>query len=178
MNYRMINNHIADRLSLSETYSYLILALKSDYETLVSNINQETLAAMVGVNRSTIQDHITKMAENEIIYKSLHLGYINNHGSKKCQYKLIYDISPKYGTPEHWVWIDIGLLDKEPISKELKAFLVKLKIMCFNNTNECHYSIRKLEEAGIGIKRSSIDKYLKQAEALGYITRKKGIITL
>jgi len=118
------------------------------------------------------------MADLRIIDKTLNKGYINEHGSKKCQYTLKYDISPKHGTPEHWVWIDIGLLDNEPISKELKAFLVKLKIMCYNYTNECHYSIRGLEEAGIGLKKSSIDKYIRQAEDLEYITRKNGIITL
>lgn len=44
MNYRMINNRIADVLSPLEAYTYFCLAIKSDFETFLSNVNQTTLA--------------------------------------------------------------------------------------------------------------------------------------
>ena len=61
MNYRMINNHVAEELSLSETYTYLILALKSDYETYKSAIKQSTLSDMVGLCENQLREHLDKM---------------------------------------------------------------------------------------------------------------------
>ena len=170
MNYRMINNHVAEELSLSETYTYLILALKSDYETYKSTIKQSTLSDLVGLCENKTRDHLDKMHDLGIIYKGRDDFYTNGHGGKKCKYKLLYDINGKHNTPEHWVYIDIGLLDREPISKELKAFLVKAKICCYNYTNYFEYSAREMAPL-VNLGHSSVSKYISQAIKLGYIVK-------
>lgn len=170
MNYRMINNHVAEELSLSETYTYLILALKSDYETYKSAIKQSTLSNMVGLCENQLREHLDKMKNRGLLLKVRDEFYINGHGGKKCRYELIYDINTYYNMPVHWVYIDIGLLDKEPISKELKAFLVKAKICCYNYTNYFEYSAREMAPL-VNLGHSSVSKYISQAIELGYIKK-------
>ena len=74
------------------------------------------------------------------------------------------------------VLIDEQLL-REPISRELKGFLVLLKCRCLNSTNVCLYSGRKLADT-LCLKKSRVNYYLNQAEELGYIKRKRNTITL
>ena len=172
MNYRMINNHVAEDLSLSETYTYMELAKKSDYKTHRSVIKQSTLSDLVGLCENQLRAHLDKMKDRGLILKERDEFYINGHGGKKCRYELIYDINGYYNTPEHWVYVDVGLLDKEPISKELKAFLVKAKICCYNYTNYFEYSAREMAPL-VNLGHSSVSKYISQAIKLGYIERKK-----
>lgn len=172
MNYRMINSHVAEKLTLSETYTYIILALKTDYRTLLSNINQSTLSELVGLTEDWTREHLNKMASVGIIRKDYNEFYFMGKGKKKCRYKLLYDMNGNHNTPEHWVYIDIGLLDKEPISKELKAFLVKAKICCYNYTNYFEYSAREMAPL-VNLGHSSISKYISQAKELGYIKEEK-----
>ena len=172
MNYRMINNHVAEDLSLSETYTYMELAKKSDYKTHRSVIKQSTLSDLVGLCENQLREHLDKMKDRGLILKERDEFYINGHGGKKCKYELLYDINGYYKTPEHWVYIDIGLLDKEPISKELKAFLVKAKICCYNYTNYFEYSAREMAPL-VNLGHSSVSKYISQAIKLGYIVKKK-----
>ena len=63
MNYRKLNNGIAEVLSPAECYTYFCLTLKSDFKTLESNVKQETLAEYVGISTSTIQRHLAKMCD-------------------------------------------------------------------------------------------------------------------
>lgn len=172
MNYRMINNHVAEDLSLSETYTYMELAKKSDYKTHRSVIKQSTLSDLVGLCENQLREHLDKMKDRGLILKERDEFYINGHGGKKCRYELIYDINGYYNTPEHWVYVDVGLLDKEPISKELKAFLVKAKICCYNYTNYFEYSAREMAPL-VNLGHSSVSKYISQAIKLGYIVKKK-----
>ena len=172
MNYRMINNHVAEELSLSETNTYMELAKKSDYKTHKSVIKQSTLSDLVGLCENQLREHLDKMKDIGLILKERDEFYINGHGGKKCRYELIYDINAYYKTPEHWVYVDVGLLDKEPISKELKAFLVKAKICCYNYTNYFEYSAREMAPL-VNLGHSSVSKYISQAIKLGYIVRKK-----
>ena len=172
MNYRMINNHVAEELSLSETNTYLELAKKSDYKTHKSVIKQSTLSDLVGLCENQLREHLNKMKDRGLILKERDEFYINGHGGKKCRYELIYDINLYYNMPVHWVYVDIGLLDKEPISKELKAFLVKAKICCYNYTNYFEYSAREMAPL-VNLGHSSVSKYISQAIKLGYIKKEK-----
>ena len=172
MNYRMINNHVAEELSLSETNTYLELAKKSDYKTHKSVIKQSTLSDLVGLCENQLREHLNKMKDRGLILKERDEFYINGHGGKKCRYELIYDINLYYNMPVHWVYVDIGLLDKEPISKELKAFLVKAKICCYNYTNYFEYSAREMAQL-VNLGHSSVSKYISQAIKLGYIKKEK-----
>ena len=93
MNYRMINNHVAEELSLSETNTYLELAKKSDYKTHKSVIKQSTLSDLVGLCENQLREHLNKMKDRGLILKERDEFYINGHGGKKCRYELIYDIN-------------------------------------------------------------------------------------
>lgn len=172
MNYRKINNNICKSLTLNETHTYMMLALKSDYETFESNVKQDTLAEVSGKSVDTIKDHLYKMNKLGLIETETKNIEKKNLKFRKNKYTLKYDISPKYDEPEHWVEIDVDLLSKENISKELKGFLIKLKICCFNYTNYTHYSTRELAEQ-MGMGKSSVDNYLRLAEKLGYIKWKR-----
>lgn len=89
---------------------------------------------------------------------------------RKNQYLLLYDIDED-GLISHYVYID-GKLINEPIKRELKGFLILLKIRCLNYTNICAYSVRELSET-LTIGKSMVNNYLKMAEETGYIKRDK-----
>ena len=62
-----------------------------------------------------------------------------------------------------------------PISKQLKGFLILLKCKCLNGSNTCKYTQTELAEE-LNISRSTVSRYLEQAEKMGYIKRDdKGI---
>ena len=92
-------------------------------------------------------------------------------------------VKGKYGTfsryeyeldTEHYVLIGNTLYD-EPISKELKGFLVLLKCKCLNGTNTCKYSQNMLAKE-LGLSASTISRYIRQATELRYVKKdKKGI---
>jgi DNA-binding transcriptional ArsR family regulator len=66
----------------------------------------------------------------------------------------------------------------EPIRKELIGFPVQLKLRCLNFTNLCRYSVRELA-ATLPYSKSTVDRYLIEAEEKGYIKRdKQGIMLL
>jgi DNA-binding transcriptional ArsR family regulator len=66
---------------------------------------------------------------------------------------------------------------KEPIRRELIGFLVQLKLRCYNYTNLCQYSVRDLADTLV-YKKSTVGRYLIEAEELGYIKRDKDGIHL
>lgn len=166
MNYRRITEKIADKLNLSESYTFYCLAMKSDFNSLESHVMQETLAKVVGVDVSTIQRHLYKFKEEGLV--DIESKYIKGKTNpiKINVYRL---------TDENYKYITDQLL-KEPISNELKGFLLLLKCRCYNCTNDCQYSVRGLADT-LQIGKSTVDKYLKLAEESGYIKRdkKKGI---
>ena len=173
MNYRKLNNGIAEVLSPAECYTYFCLTLKSDFETLESNVNQDTLAEYVGVSTSTIQRHLAKIEEGGFIWVDRKTHKDNKNIFKKNHYTLLYDFSI-YGDDcgfVHWVMVGEKLV-REPISNELKGFLIMLKIRCLNYTNTCGYSVRGLADT-LSIGKTMVDKYLQQAEELGYVKRNK-----
>lgn len=176
MNYRKLNNRIAEVLSPAECYTYFCLTLKTDFETLVSNVNQDTLAEYVGVSTSTIQRHIAKFDDEGLIWIDRETYKDNGNIFKKNHYTLLYDFSLHDDGFVHWVMVDEKLV-KEPISNELKGFLIMLKIRCFNYTNICGYSVRGLADT-LSIGKTMVDRYLLKAEELGYIKRDKKTIKI
>lgn len=155
-------------LKPKECVTYLALALKSDYHTLKSSVNEETLATDLGVSLPTIKRHIKKFKDEGLI--TVDTKYFRGTGNviKKNYYQL---------SSRHYDEIDVKKLLDLPIGADLKGFLALLKAMCLDCTNICKLPPSKLEES-LTIGKRRIEQYLKEAEDLGYIKHKKGAIIL
>ena len=162
MNYRKIPQAVADKLRPIEAYTYLALASKSDYETNESNVNEETLAELTGLKRERISIFISKF-HNERIIKRITERRKGKSGAFLFNHYYLYT--------DNYSLISVDLL-KEPIRKELIGFLVQLKLRCYNFTNLCQYSVRDLAKTLVYTK-STVDRYLLEAEKFGYIKRDK-----
>lgn len=166
LSYRRITENIAGKLDLLEAYLFYCLALCSDCYTMVSNVKQESLTQFYGIKND---DQIRKWLHK---FEDLNLIQIDKQ-----------PIKGKYGSfdrysyilnTEHYVLISKKLYS-EPISRQLKGFLVLLKCKCLNGTNTCQYIQSELARV-LNISESSVSRYLKQAEDSGYIKRDdKGI---
>ena len=167
MNYRKIPQAVADKLRPIEAYVYLLLASKSDYNTNESNVNEDTLAEQTGLRRETISIYITKF-DNEGIIKKTTERRKGDNGTFLFNHYYLYT--------DNYSLISMDLLN-EPISRELIGFLVQLKLRCYNFTNLCQYSVRDLADTLV-YSKSTVDRYLIEAEELGYIKRDKDGIHL
>ena len=166
MNYRKITQLVADELRPLEAYTYLLLASKADYNTLESKVNQSTLAELSGLNIKTIGNHLNKMESR---------GIITVQRDRKVGASGAFKFNTYYLTDENYSLISVDLLN-EPIRKELIGFLVQLKLRCWNYSNLCRYSVRELANT-LPYSKSTVDRYLIEAERKGYIRRnEKGII--
>jgi DNA-binding MarR family transcriptional regulator len=166
MNYRKIPQSVADELRPLEAYIYFLLASKSDYNTLESKVNQSTLAELSGLNIKTIGNHLNKMESR---------GIITVQRDRKVGASGAFKFNTYYLTDENYSLISVDLLN-EPISKELIGFLVQLKLRCWNYSNLCRYSVRELADT-LPYTKSTVERYLIEAELKGYIKRnEKGII--
>lgn len=166
LSYRRITETIAGKLDLLEAYLFYCLALCSDCYTMISNVKQEALAEFYGIKK---EEQIRQWLHK---FESLNLIQIDKHPIKgkygsfdRCRYTL---------NTEHYVLISKKLYS-EPISRQLKGFLVLLKCKCLNGTNTCQYIQNELAQV-LNISPSTVSRYLKQAEDSGYIKRDdKGI---
>ena len=149
-----------------EAYLFYCLALKSDFLTNESYITQDSLAKFYGIKDvDQIREWLYKFQSKGllIIVKNKVKGRYGTF--QKCKYIL---------NAEHYNMIS-DLLKEEPISSQLKGFLILLKCKCLNGTNTTLYSQNQLaNELKIG--KSTISNYLSEAESKGYISRdSKGI---
>ena len=164
--YRKITKNMAGKLKPKEAYLFYCLALKSDFITYESNIEQESLAKEYGIeDTDQISDWLYKFQSYGLL-RIIKLNIKGQYGKfQKCRYLLNTD---------NYVFIS-DLLKDEPISRQLKGFLILLKCKCLSGTNTTLYSQNKLaKELGIG--KSTISNYMKEAEEKGYITKdEKGI---
>lgn len=164
--YRKITSNIAGKLNLLEAYLFYCLALCSDCYTMESHVKQENLANFYGIKKT---DRI-----REWLHKFESLGLVRIDKS---------DIYGQYGKfnrcsyqsdTEHYVLITNKLYD-EPISRELKGFLILLKCLCLNGTNTTLYSQNRLAEE-LNLSTGTISKYINEAIDKGYVKKdKKGI---
>ena len=165
MNYRKIPQIVADKLKPLEAYIYLVLASKSDFETYESNVNEDILAEETGLCRETISTHICDFDKKGVI-KKITERRKGDSGAFLFNHYYLYT--------ENYSLISMDLL-KEPIKRELIGFLVQLKLRCYNFTNLCQYSVRELAGT-LNYSKSTVERYLQEAESSGYIKRdKKGI---
>lgn len=164
--YRKITSNIAGKLNLLEAYLFYCLALCSDCYTMESHVKQENLANFYGIKKT---DQI-----REWLHKFESLGLVSIDK---------FDIYGQYGKfnrcsyqsdTEHYVLITNKLYD-EPISRELKGFLILLKCLCLNGTNTTLYSQNRLAEE-LNLSTGTISKHINEAIDKGYVKKdKKGI---
>lgn len=168
MNYRKIPQLVADELRPLEAYTYLLLASKSDYNTLESKVNQSTLAEQSNLDVKTIRNHLNKMESK---------GIVTVQRERKVGASGTFKFNTYHLSDENYSLISVDLLN-EPIKKELIGFLVQLKLRCLNFTNLCRYSVRDLADT-LPYSKSTVDRYLIEAEEKGYVKRdKQGIMLL
>lgn len=176
MNYRRITEMIGNHLNLTEAYTYFCLAIKSDRESLFSKIKQENLAKYISDNGYTDKDSISVWTVRDHLKKFKDCGLITRDTKTTVKGMQVTKQNTYQLTDEHYVLIDEAIV-KEPISNELKGFLILLKTRCINSTNLCKYSIRELADT-LAVGKSTVGKYLKLAEEAGYIKRDSNGITL
>ena len=166
MQYRKITELLAGRLKPKEAYLFYCLALKSDFLTNESYITQDSLAEFYGIKDV---DQI-----REWLYKFQSKGLLTMVKSKvkgrygtfqKCKYTL---------NAKHYIMIS-ELLKEEPISSQLKGFLILLKCKCLNGTNTTKFSQNQLAKE-LGISVGAISQYMKDAIDNAYVCKdEKGI---
>ncbi len=161
--YRKITSNIAGKLNLLETYLFYCLALCSDCYTMESHVKQENLAHFYGIKDT---DQIREWLHK---FESLRLIMIDKtdvHGQygtfNRCSY---------LSNTEHYVLITNQLYN-EPISKQLKGFLILLKCVCLNGTNTTLYSQKKLAKE-FHLSTGTISRYMKEAIDNGYVKKDK-----
>lgn len=164
--YREITSNIAGKLDLLEAYLFYCLALCSDCYTMESYIKQDNLTNFYGIKKT---DQI-----REWLHKFESIGLVRIDKYDICgQYGKFNRCSYQLNT-EHYVLITNKLYD-EPISRELKGFLILLKCKCLNGTSTTLYSQNKLAEE-LGLAKGTVSKYINEAEEKGYVKRnEKGI---
>ena len=154
------------RLKPKQAYLFYCLALKADLKTYESRIKQTTLANEYGIKDiDQIRDWLYKFQAQGLV-RIVKLNIKGQYGKfQRCRYFLNTD---------NYVMVS-EILKDEPISTQLKGFLILLKCRCLNGTNTTLYSQNKLaEEMKIG--KSTISNYMKEAIDKGYITKdEKGI---
>lgn len=121
LSYRKITETIAGKLDLLEAYLFYCLALNSDCYTMESNIKQENLTKFYGIKKEDqVREWLHKFEELNLITidKTPTQGKYGTFD--RCKYTL---------NTEHYVLISNTLYD-EPISRQLKGFLVLLMCKC------------------------------------------------
>ena len=164
--YRKISKNMAGKLKPKEAYLFYCLALKTNLKTYESNIKQITLANDYGIKDT---DQISDWLYNFQSKGLLRIVKVKIKGKfgqfQKCRYFL---------NTENYVLIS-EILKDEPISRQLKGFLILLKCKCLNGTNTTLYSQNKLAKE-LRISKGTISNYMQEAIDKGYISKdKKGI---
>jgi hypothetical protein len=166
MQYRKITELLAGRLKPKEASLFYCLALKSDFFTNESYITQDSLAKFYGIKDvDQIREWLYKFQSKGllIIVKSKVKGQYGTF--QKCKYIL---------NAEHYNMIS-DLLKEEPISSQLKGFLILLKCKCLNGTNTTKFSQNQLAKE-LGISVGAISQYMKDAIDNAYVCKdEKGI---
>ena len=164
--YIRITEKMAGKLKPKEAYLFYCLALKSDFVTYESDIKQETLTNEYGIKDV---DQIREWLYKFQSYGLLRIIKSNIKGKygkfQRCRYILNTD---------NYVLIS-EILKSEPISTQLKGFLILIKCKCLNGTNSTLYSQNQLAKE-LGISVGTLSNYMKEAIDNAYISKDdKGI---
>ena len=166
--YRKITEKMAGRLNPKQAYLFYCLALKANFKTHISNVKQETLANYYGIKDvDQIRDWLYKF-QSQGLLRIIKTNIKGQFGKfQRCRYQLNTD---------NYFFIS-EMLHDEPISNQLKGFLILLKCKCLNGTNTTLYSQNQLANE-LKISKSTISNYMKEAIDKGYISKDKNGIHL
>ena len=166
--YIKITENMVGKLKPKEAYLFYCLALKANLKTYESYIKQKTLAKEYGIKDvDQIREWLYNF-QSEGLVRIVKTNIKGQYGKfQRCRYFL---------NTEHYVLIS-ELLKDEPISRQLKGFLILLKCLCLNGTNTTNYSQNQLAKE-LGISTGTISNYMKQAIANGYISKDENGIHL
>jgi DNA-binding MarR family transcriptional regulator len=166
--YIKITENMVGKLKPKEAYLFYCLALKANLKTYESYIKQKTLAKEYGIKDvDQIREWLYNF-QSEGLVRIVKTNIKGQYGKfQRCRYFL---------NTEHYVLIS-ELLKDEPISRQLKGFLILLKCLCLNGTNTTKYSQNQLAKE-LGISTGTISNYMKQAIANGYISKNENGIHL
>ena len=164
--YRKITELIAGRLKPKEAYLFYCLALKSDFITNESYITQESLAKFYGIKDVDQIREWLYMFQSKGLLTIIKSKVKGRYGTfRKCKYIL---------NAKHYNLVS-DLLKEEPISSQLKGFLILLKCKCLNGTNTTKFSQNQLAKE-LGISAGAISQYMKDAIDNAYVSKdEKGI---
>ena len=164
--YRKITELLAGRLKPKEAYLFYCLALKSDFITNESYITQESLAKFYGIKDVDQIREWLYMFQSKGLLTIIKSKVKGRYGTfRKCKYIL---------NAEHYNLVS-DLLKEEPISSQLKGFLILLKCKCLNGTNTTKFSQNHLAKE-LGISAGAISQYMKDAIDNAYVSKdEKGI---
>ena len=157
---------MAGKLTAKEAYLFYCLALKSDYLTYESYVEQESLAQEYGINDTDqMSDWLYKFQSCGLL-TIIKTNIRGQYGKfQKNKYLLNTD---------NYIFVS-DILKDEPISRQLKGFLILLKCKCLNGTNTTFYSQNQLAKE-LNISAGTISNYMKEAVDKGYVLKdKKGI---
>lgn len=155
-NYRIITRDIIGKLNIDETYVFMWLLFKSDYETWESHVLRSTLCKVTGFkDEETITRYTNKFHK---------LGFLTDKNSIKSyseeKGRIQTYMTYKVNAPtQNWVRFKYDLLE-EDIHYTLKVFLVLLKCLCLNNTNACLYSKAEIARQ-LNIDRGKVTDYIQ-----------------
>ena len=152
LNFRKIPRMIMGLLTPEETYLYVCLCFKSDFENGESHVSRKTLCDISGIKK---EDTITKYTN-----KFQNLGLIEKVLIPSELDKML--AAYRINIPDKdWIRIEAGFLD-EDLSPKLKGFLVLFKCLCLNCTEITLYN--KTGIAGkLNMDRKTVSKYLDEA---------------
>lgn len=161
--YIRITEHIAGKLNAKEAYLFYCLSLNADFHTHESDIKQETLANEYGIkDTDQISDWLYHFQSCGLL-TVIKTNIKGQYGKfQRCRYKL---------NAEHYVLISAQLHD-EPISRQLKGFLILLKCKCLNGTNTTLYSQGQLANE-LKMAKSTVSNYISEAIDKAYISKDK-----
>lgn len=164
--YRKITELLAGRLKPKEAFLFYCLALKSDFITNESYITQESLAKFYGIKDVDQIREWLYMFQSKGLLTIIKSKVKGRYGTfRKCKYIL---------NAEHYNLVS-DLLKEEPISSQLKGFLILLKCKCLNGTNTTKFSQNQLAKE-LGISAGAISQYMKDAIDNAYVSKdEKGI---
>lgn len=168
--YRRIRNDVHIRLNNKEAATYLALMFYSDYQTGESHVTHKTLRDKTGIPESTLKKYLKQLSEKGFTKPNSYFSGNTPQGNPRRLTDYFTQIPDTC-----YIMADRKLLDIQignlPLKEQsfLKGFLLMLKCVCLNFTDNTLYSYRDLEKR-MNLSYDTIAGLMKQCQEYGLIT--------